>query len=509
MRAAKDSLESSWRAQREKRNNMRSINRLPEELLLQVFLLGKETEREDNYFHGHDTSRRSGSKMQIQESVAQVCRRWRSMAIGDPRLWNHILITGPNTFISALHFLERSGPAAPLRIEIDIRLLKSPLPATNDDTDPWGVWTNDPDSNYQQDLMPQILGFLVSHGGRPSRWMELAVWTKSILPLLVVLDFLSVNSMDNLRSLLLVDCQWHTFGKGVSSLPSSHRCVTKPGLFDGHPPLLHTIKLMGMNNHFLFDEGNLNVPILSNLTYISISSTLGEHLPPLRGIHSLLMHSPRLEALFLSTNWSDRSLDASQDRALTPVSLPHLRRLSFRELQATWGVRVLQMVDAPGIESLSLSTIHGKEVHSIVSYITYGLPGIRENAHGSQPYRPAFPALKHLALKFYQGTHSALVALLRSLNTITRLEWELDPSKRGILPSIFASPGVCPNLEHLYVLGASDVDIVQGVHALIESRAPLKVVEVHPHQWRTDGKGLKRRLQKSLTVRCFMGHESV
>ncbi|EIW84805.1 hypothetical protein CONPUDRAFT_48069, partial [Coniophora puteana RWD-64-598 SS2] len=73
------------RSATECRRLVSAVGRLPVEILSEIFILARPQ------YHGLrlDPSDHSSVQKYLQPSftVAQVCRRWRSIALGTPRLW--------------------------------------------------------------------------------------------------------------------------------------------------------------------------------------------------------------------------------------------------------------------------------------------------------------------------------------------------------------------------------------------------------------------------------------
>ncbi|KAG8730480.1 hypothetical protein FRC11_006603, partial [Ceratobasidium sp. 423] len=214
--------------------------------------------------------------------------------------------------------------------------------------------------------------------------------------------------------------------------------------------------------------------------------------PSLRCIRSALAHSPRLETLALNTKaiyatpgfpaWN--SLD--EDLEDTKINLPHLRKLSFQDLElADWGVDILQMIDAPNLEIfaviLSESGATGR-MDPIASYIAYGTTDVDEDSQSKKlvPYRPTFPLLRHLTLIACFTDSLPVDALLRSLSTVTRLDWLVAIRTRNppSFDSFFAVPGCCLNLEHLRIAGVPADQLIKGIDSLIQAGTPFKTVKV-------------------------------
>lgn len=78
-----------------------SIFRLPDELLEEIFSLSTPTDRESNGNLG----------------LAQVCARWRKVALGSPRLWSRVVVDCSTSTPLLDELLRRSG-SYPLNMEL-------------------------------------------------------------------------------------------------------------------------------------------------------------------------------------------------------------------------------------------------------------------------------------------------------------------------------------------------------------------------------------------------------
>ncbi|KAG8727146.1 hypothetical protein FRC12_022772, partial [Ceratobasidium sp. 428] len=65
------------RADAERYNSIQWINRLPVELLSRIFIAGDELDQTDDNSEDEDD-------IEFQEVVVQVCRHWRTVALGIP-----------------------------------------------------------------------------------------------------------------------------------------------------------------------------------------------------------------------------------------------------------------------------------------------------------------------------------------------------------------------------------------------------------------------------------------
>ncbi|CAE6539510.1 unnamed protein product [Rhizoctonia solani] len=446
------------RAKREQDNNNIRINRLPTEILSRIFEIGEDMDQDK----GED-DRNNYGPVQFQELVAQVCRKWRTVVINMPMLWTYIHISGPKSFDSALAFIERSGQTIPLEIEID-------LPEhLYSDSDSWSEDSDD--QEFETKFAQEALEFLVSKGAKSSRWARLAIWFEKPKALFTVIDFLIDAPLDSLRKLSLVNTFIDPMTIEDYVLEAMRdRNLPRSSLFRNSPPSLQELELVGIPSGFFFGKENLS--LISNLTHLELGLTLS--LPPLMGLHVLLVQNPRLESLCLDTGNTELTFFEPENITEIRVAMPLLRRFSLQEpISVGWGFSVIQMIDAPGLEAFALNLDQSQTIPDAIPFhIAYG----KEIASGENrpdtifPRHPIYPALKHLALGPFPGTSLALLAMLEALGTITRLDWELQDEEPVTINRVLGDSKFCPRLEHVRVYGVDEADLIDLVQSRIRTQ---------------------------------------
>ncbi|KAG8732911.1 hypothetical protein FRC11_010168, partial [Ceratobasidium sp. 423] len=482
-------LSEEARAQREQENNCIWINRLPTEILSRIFVIGEDMDQDKD--NAEDDRNKDGPVLQFQELVTQVCRKWRTVAISMPMLWTYISISSSKSFNGASAFLDRSGQTIPLEIEIDL----TEHPHSN--VDSWSEDSDDQESEAK--LTQETLDFLVAKGADPSRWARLAIWFEKPMALFTAIDFLTDASLDNLRKLSLVNTYIDPIMVEDYVVEAMRdRNASNSSLFRNPPPLLQELELIGIPSSFFFAEENTS--LVSNLTHLDLGFLLS--LPPLMGLRTLLVQNPRLESLCLDTGMIETTDFEHKSAAEIRVRMPFLRRLSLQEpISVSWGVSVLQMIDAPGLEAFALNLDQSQTLpDSIPFYIAYGreVAGGEGRSEAIIPRHPIYPALKHLALGPFTGTSLALVAMLEALRTITRLDWELQEEEPVAINQVLGDSKFCPHLEHIRVHGVHETDLVDLVQSRIRTGARLKVVEVNSRDWPAFSASTKAKLSKEL-----------
>ncbi|KAJ1301591.1 hypothetical protein OPQ81_008839 [Rhizoctonia solani] len=350
------------RTKREQENNRVWINRLPTEVLSRIFVIGEDMDQDKDSPHEDDRNK-DASVLQFQELVAQVCRKWRTVATSMPMLWTYISITGPKSFDSAAVFLERSGQTIPLEIEID--LAESPHSDTDSSSE------DSDDQGPEVELTRETLDFLVSKGAHSSRWARLAIWFEKPEAMFTVIDFLIDASLDNLRKLSLINSLIDPMmAEDYVVEAMRDRNMSNPPLFRNPPPLLQELELIGVPSDFFFAEENIS-PVF-NLTHLDLGFLLS--LPPLMGLHTLLAQNPRLESLCLDTGMIEMTEFEHKNVAEIRIGMPCLRRFSLQEpISVSWGLSVIQMIDAPALEAFALDLDQSQTLpDSIPLYIAYG-----------------------------------------------------------------------------------------------------------------------------------------
>ncbi|KAH7334400.1 hypothetical protein B0J17DRAFT_673196 [Rhizoctonia solani] len=471
------------RANREQENNRVWINRLPIEILSRIFVIGEDMDQDRESSEEHVP--------QFQELVVQVCRKWRAVATNMPMLWTYIYISGSKSFNSASVFLERSGQTIPLEVEID-------LPEhVHSDVDSWPEDADEQESEAK--LVQETLDFLVSKGAIPSRWARLAIWFEKPKSLFTIIDFIIDAPLDNIHKLSLVNTYIDPMMVEDYVVEAMrNRNLSDSSLFRNPPPLLQELELVGIPSGFFFARENTS--LVSNLTRLELGFLL--FLPPLTGLHTLLVQNPRLESLCLDTGMIETTAFEHKSVNEVRITMPFLRRFSLQEpISVDWGLSVIQMIDAPGLEAFALNLDQSQTIpDSIPFHIAYG----REIANGEArpesllPRHPIYPALKHLALGPFTGTSLSLVAMLEALGTITRLDWELQEEEPITINQVLGSSKFCPHLEHIRVHGVHEIDLVDLVQSRARAGAPLKIVEVNSRDWPTYLTSTKSTLSKIL-----------
>ncbi|KAG8740527.1 hypothetical protein FRC10_004177 [Ceratobasidium sp. 414] len=446
----------------ERHNAGQRINRLPIELLSRIFVAGDELDQMDNPKAKVADEDNTTADLEFQELVV---------------LWSYITVSGPPPHPRALSFLARSGPIVPLEVELDM-------------TDNFMAGLEDYDSYPHADRATQTLQSIVDHGGVTSRWKLLKVWSELPSVMLAVIDFIAGSALDQLVTLELVsefdvDATW--IGD-LSAEALVRRDLSESAMFHAPPPQLRDLELLGIPCDFFF--ANPSRPLVSDLTHLELGTITT--LPPLDGLHQLLLKNPGLESLTLDMSMVDQ-VHLNIEPLREVARLPRLRRFALIEPRsATWALNVLMMIDAPGVVEFKLDLNHTQHPHPPGIVALYASGGRRSSGLAnvfspligdSEDYGPIYPALQYLRIGPFPDHGAALGKMVRAFSTITRLDWELEESCEEAILDLTNAPLPCPRLEHLRVHGVPDAELLKVVCSLIEHGAPLRTVEVNSRDW--------------------------
>ncbi|KDQ13427.1 hypothetical protein BOTBODRAFT_66669 [Botryobasidium botryosum FD-172 SS1] len=279
---------------RRRQNQLTSVHRLPNEILSLIFVLAIE--------HKHNSSPSNHRPIRI----SGVCRRWRAVALGTPRLWTCIDVAGPPNMMET--FFNRSGNA-PLHIS--------------------ATMGRDPDREKDNAF------YWSQHS---SRWTSLALF-----------------GYDATRASKI----WEWAGQAAPSLEALKvymKGYGAPGsnpvdLFKGNvPPRLHRITLVG----FYLPLTN---SMFTNLTKLHLGRMLDCPGTYIVDLLQAVRASPCLEELRVedvnpalgSATWDELALGAPSN-----IDLPHLQRLSLLLLEAGVVQFILARVTIPPRANLKI-----------------------------------------------------------------------------------------------------------------------------------------------------------
>lgn len=312
---------------------------------------------------------------------------------------------------------------------------------------------------YHMDQARTTIEYLLSNGATLDRWRNLFVCSRWPQFLFELIDMIDYNSAPILQHVAL---QWKPklVYEGVvrrnldqiNTIVPHSRIQLSP---NPQHPRLDRIELRGFPITCLF---NCEAPLVTNLTYLTLTSSGADHSLP--EIHELLLANPRLESLTLRAEGDVLDPEVHELTELR-VSLPHLRSFAIHaRSNSFWGLRIVQMIDAPAVESLELGggsdTFSDDAMPRMRTYLTTGI--IDENDdpvllleeyfkthdHMGTVNEPIYPRLTTLNIRRLRCDPWIILDLLRAYPSITSLQM----SSKAIW-TISSAPCVLPNLRIL------------------------------------------------------------
>ncbi|KAH7339454.1 hypothetical protein B0J17DRAFT_655203 [Rhizoctonia solani] len=432
-------------------NQRRLINSLPPEVLSRIFTLCEYANRtawsiRNDLTRGHPNSF-------YQTTLPAVCSYWRGVALDTPVLWSRITLSDSPPFNLSALYLSRSGSKAPLDIEIRI-------------TDKhWG---------YSDSWTPkahQALPFIVTHGGKTSRWRSCWIQTNDLPAHLATLKFLLTSDLSILRYLELDYCGPEYTSRRLESGVYSNFISTGSLFHDPPIPRLQIAVLRSVPNTCLFR--NIGFFQLTELTYLELDFC--SPLPKLIQLNGLLAACPRLAALFLDSIL-DSHFSGEPDQPDEPVELPRIRLPMLRSLAlkyalrttVLWELGILKMIDAPNVQSFQLYLTSNRDFdcNPIFDYITRG--------DGVTGLGPIFPLLTGLGFFAPWDITADLRRLLSTFTGLTTLVLPEFPE----LTALMGTPWLAPKLT-LLSLETKEYEVLRDLIMLRHNAGlPVKTVEL-------------------------------
>lgn len=278
----------------------------------------------------------------------------------------------------------------------------------------------------QEEFVHELFDYLIAHGATADRWSSLIFCAKHLDALFGVISYTNMLSAPILQFLSL---RWKTrmdfwdadpeeaFAGYLDPSDTEH-LITGPQM-----PQLRSVDLNALPTFYLFDR---SVPLLSGLTHLAL--TVVHHLYPLPKLHALLSSNLQLQSLDLS---SGLHAQYGFEPTALRVQLPSLRSFSFSsEEESSWGLAIMQMIDAPALERLQLAQADDLgSISKLVQYITTGssnnqVPDFWQADHSSGliTYAPIYPTLRELDIEYiYRADIPTIRVLLSAFTTATRV----------------------------------------------------------------------------------------
>ncbi|GAB1518633.1 hypothetical protein RhiTH_001696 [Rhizoctonia solani] len=410
-------------------NGKIAINRLPPEILADIFFIGTDCDRGI-----------WGSEPQIigfQHTASHVCSHWRDVAISTLKLWNFIHIFGlPNEYTAL--YIARAGNTL-LDVLVDMFKLV-PFP-------------NFPyNSSLSTKPTIKILQFLTRHGAGANRWRSLLVRfpESDLLPMFI--GYLNNNSPAYLR-LLHFECASWSFNQTddtdqlilADDLEDIVRINPSHFLLGSSFPRLRVLELASFSGSFIFPPQWAS--LLTTLRVLSITPSS----PYSTGLTGLLRSNPQLESLSLQSG--DFYRPNIQDHStIQPVLLSALRSLYISAVDnATWVIHVLSTIKAPNLTQLTIQSFNrcvfgGNAREELVSYLAYGSNTSIGSGNWDSTYAPAYPSLKSFNTFHFPCRKKEFTDLMKSMPQITHLI-----ARRKQAEWLSEAPWMVPTLELLEV----------------------------------------------------------
>ncbi|EGO31029.1 hypothetical protein SERLADRAFT_412511 [Serpula lacrymans var. lacrymans S7.9] len=419
------------------------INDLPPEILITIL----------RYVAWSTPIQKQGVKYRLW--LTWVCRRWRSLMLGDSTLWSAIWFADPPPYARSMAWFERAGTAP-----LDLRI--------NERDERWS--SNEDDHRFTGEQMSDLLDMLFV---KLSQIRMLIVIVDNWPPALVVLHKLQEAGRAGLE-INITRFEIHRAGRpyvwiGPGYQPDTHRNPSV--LFGGQTRMLDFLCLNGINIDW-------NQTPLTNLTTIDLRRLALDVSPSLAKFTQLLRDCPRLHKLSL-----DGAGPAPDARPLVhkPVNLLHLKILVLGDFSLVYLRYLLAQFTAPNVLDLTLMNMNGEDYSPLLAIIT---PMFREvrllTLYAIEV--GTIPQSKRLLVKWFDSMNRlGLMKLAQIKRHILEALLEDPQQYDEHLPGTTDSPRrvLCPNftaLEYQVVQADAVVALGQGRKEL---GVPLKRIYVN------------------------------
>lgn len=278
-------------------NQTAPIASLPSEVLADIF---EELHASQQAEQTYPLTKRS------EMVISHVTIRWRSVALGSPKLWTQIpRISGPKLLGHAQAYLERSKT---LPIDLDVRWER-----------------NEPTQAYYHLLGPHI-----------DRCRHLRMLASAFKDLIAQINIFSAKNAPFLQSMELV-CTASIEDEDEGEVEGEDENFSSPDVLSGGAPLLSAVHVVGI-------PLSRCIPLQASK---SITVMCLERLD-----RDALLHAPNLVHLMLDQfQLADEVLDPA-----SPITLAHLKTLSIDVSDAREGqfATFFMLFSAPSLETLYL-----------------------------------------------------------------------------------------------------------------------------------------------------------
>ncbi|KAG6888590.1 hypothetical protein C0995_007109 [Termitomyces sp. Mi166 len=491
------------------------IQMLPVELLSYIFTIATHEVDEDKGFPIIDSE-----TIKTPLILSRVNHHWRNVAHETPSLWSSICVTGALVHGGQLNTTHLSTYLAlsqnhPLDVLIDARDEQWDFqePGVEDFVEHEGLIYEPP---FTPTHMCTAISLLLPH---MFRWRSLSIltdsWAQMYVGLREIQPFITAYGAPCLEALTLMRCNdfisySHTFAPSDMRLPAFLNLSNTTTHHNLLPRLRH-LTLRGVH----VDWSSLSY-ILSKadhgLSSLDLSSHCLDVRPTLREFHQLLSHCPDLTGLVVKGSGplvpDDNGGTSILSKDIQPVNLPRLRDMVLGYRSTFEGQAILEIIDAPHVESLTLdddshpSAVEDLNAGSLLTYIMtrntpepmrgdhdsvfiYTTPDgeiavdkddfviptpkspIVDLSNNSVSSRAVFPQLRDLTLRGVKAHEADIHHFLNALQHLRRLEFKNMPvqSLRALHPqrALIEDSGAmlcpCPQLQYLCIRKAEHAPI--------------------------------------------------
>lgn len=302
-----------------------------------------------------NTKRRQTKILPIQVRISHVCRRWRNITVGTPRLWTDLDFTRYSADMLEA-YIQRSAQcnlsitidhspmsANEIRDQLDALELR---PGVTEDT------FTDPRIELHKDSLLRILDLILPH---VKRWQRFYFNTNSDLFLSMVLAGLT-NASDGAPELERLEI--HLFDPAYLA----HRIGGDVSIFNGNAPKLRMLSyseicidldlLIPPSERSLIWDSSRLPPQISNLTTLEMSYTqeINNSQLTYEKFAQVLYYAPGLKSLSLE----DGGPLIPTAVTVEPLFLRSLRELTLKNLNEDYVRSILPLFYAPGLVKLVL-----------------------------------------------------------------------------------------------------------------------------------------------------------
>ncbi|KDQ16061.1 hypothetical protein BOTBODRAFT_173339 [Botryobasidium botryosum FD-172 SS1] len=368
--------------------------------------------------------------------VSQVCRRWRKVALDSGQLWTRIELTDQPPFEAMELWLERSR-----NYPLDVIL----------NTEPFGVDGKALTLNLRMAL--EVLKSYVSQCAEP-RCIDLTINSRSHKSIMLILSELSqLHRQLRLRTLKLVD-----------------RSRVFSGARGGKWKTAQLLELMrGVRNlqlreyRFPWDH-----PVYTNLAELRITGIESANQPTVAQFQAVLRSCPLLELLDLNRI----SIIADSHTRPSSTLMDCLRTIKVTDLDFDTFASIFELIRAPQLARLGIHTMHP------------GVLGSFEDARFTQVVSRFFTnpsqSMQCLSISDAEFTllSPSIITLLRKLPGLTSLEICLVEDVHLILQAL-SHENVCPELRSLTLVDCDwkPEDLSVALLALVANRKHSRPIE--------------------------------